>query len=149
MSSFKNVGPFTEDDIIFLREYERVMSSVANALDRIQGEKHAYLGCLLPIITLTHSKLVELSTDGRIIHCRPLVEAFISGLDKRLMRVRNISWQLDSIPGLNLPGLTYSLKRVTTVSTRPGVREQMLIAIVEALGESPEESNKGMVEEEE
>jgi hypothetical protein len=36
MSSFKNVGPFTEDDIIFLSEYEHVMSSVANALDRIQ-----------------------------------------------------------------------------------------------------------------
>jgi hypothetical protein len=152
MSSFKNVEPFTEDDIIFLREYEHVMSSVANALDRIQGEKHAYLGCLVPIITLTHSKLVELSTDGSIIHCRPLVEALISGLEKRLMRVReDKEYQLATAfhPRFKLAWLNSFPEESDYRQYTPRVREQMLIAIVEALGESTDESNEGMVEEEE
>jgi hypothetical protein len=41
---------FTDSEVSFLKEYAQVMSNVAKALDKIQGEDQAYLGSLLPTV---------------------------------------------------------------------------------------------------
>ena len=95
MTKLKGVGAFTDADISFLKEYEKVMQFVANALDIIQGENRAYLGCLLPIVCLTKSKLELLSAHGVLVHCKPLVEAMLAGIDKRFLPLMtDIEYQL-------------------------------------------------------
>jgi hypothetical protein len=44
------LATFTSPEINFLKEYAEVMASVATALDRVEQEKQAYLGVLLPIL---------------------------------------------------------------------------------------------------
>ena len=48
---------FSESEIKLLKEYALVMSSLAKALEKIQGENQAYFGSLLPIVTATEIKL--------------------------------------------------------------------------------------------
>jgi hypothetical protein len=47
--SYLKITQFTDSDIIFLKKYESVTEKVAKALDAIQGEKTAFLRCLLPL----------------------------------------------------------------------------------------------------
>lgn len=82
---------FTEEEISFLKEYESAMTTVAQALDILQGEAMGYLGCLLPIITTTISKLKEIRDSDTVplIYCKPLVSAMLEGIQKRLVPVLN------------------------------------------------------------
>ncbi len=76
------VSSFTSGDILYLKEYEQVMGIVATALDKLQGESQAYLGCLLPILSVAMMKLRDLRTRP-LSYCRPLVEALLAGITKR------------------------------------------------------------------
>jgi hypothetical protein len=73
---------FTTSDIDFLKEYAQAMSAVALALDKIQGEDHAYLGSLLPIVASAILKLKDLQTKP-LQFCKSLVDAVLDGLLKR------------------------------------------------------------------
>jgi hypothetical protein len=149
MTKQKNCSAFTDDDILFLREYENVMSSVAVALDRIQGEKLAYLGCLLPIVSHTYKKLVELKS-GELCYCRPLIEALISGFDKRLMTLSdNLEYQLAAAfhPRFRLFWLNPCDPE--SAQTMQRVRTHMETVLVEALNESDTKFSGGPRIEEE
>jgi hypothetical protein len=74
--------PFTTGEITYLKEYAQVMSPVAIALDMLQGEEQAYLGCLLPTLALTIMQL-ESTGAGPLVYCAPLVNALLAGIKKR------------------------------------------------------------------
>ena len=71
-------------DVAFLKEYDQAMESVAKALDVpdvVQGEKHAYLGCLLPTLAITQRLRETKMKDLRF--CEPLVDAMLEGMGTR------------------------------------------------------------------
>ncbi len=75
---------FTNADILYLKEYAQVMSPVATALDMLQGENQAYLGCLLPTLAVSMMKLENnLSGAVPLTFCKPLVMALLQGIKKR------------------------------------------------------------------
>jgi hypothetical protein len=76
------VPAFTSGDILFLKEYAKVMEPVAVALDMLQGEEQAYLGCLLPTLAVTIMKLEGVDTR-HLAYCSPLVQALLAGIQKR------------------------------------------------------------------
>jgi hypothetical protein len=73
---------FTDADVGFLKEYSHVMSIAAKALDKMQGEDQAYLGCLLPTVAATIMKLHDAKSQ-RLAYCMPLVDAVLSGTMNR------------------------------------------------------------------
>ncbi|KAM4724785.1 uncharacterized protein FYW61_013082 [Anableps anableps] len=73
---------FTDSDVGFLSEYAQVMSNVAKALDKIQGEDQAYLGSLLPTVAATVMRLKEVKLKC-LLYCSPLVDALLAGISKR------------------------------------------------------------------
>uniref|UniRef100_A0A672F8K3 HAT C-terminal dimerisation domain-containing protein n=1 Tax=Salarias fasciatus TaxID=181472 RepID=A0A672F8K3_SALFA len=73
---------FPDSEIDFLKEYAQVMSSVAKALIKIQGEDQAYLGSLLPTVAPTIVKLKEAKSKG-LLYCSNLVDAIQAGITKR------------------------------------------------------------------
>ena len=81
----------SDTDVAFLKEYEQVMASVAKALDVVQGENHAYLGCLLPTLAITVRRLRE-SKMKDLRFCEPLVDAILEGMERRF---RNTFKDLD------------------------------------------------------
>ena len=76
-----NIPPFTTAETTFIGEYCDIMKPVAQALDILQGDKHAYLGFLLPTITLLKKKLRSKGSGAH--YCRELAEALCRGLEKR------------------------------------------------------------------
>ena len=77
------VPTFTFEDTEFLKEYVMVMTPVAKALDKLQGESQAYLGCMLPIVTLTTMTLNNIQSRTQLSFCAPLVDALSRGITRR------------------------------------------------------------------
>ncbi len=75
------IAPFTAVETTFIKEYCDLMKPVAQALDILQGDKHAYLGYLLPTISLLKKKLQEKGSSMQ--YCKHLADALCRGLDKR------------------------------------------------------------------
>ena len=65
-----------------MEEYSKVMAPVAMALDKVQGEDQAYLGCLLPIVAATVLKLKQIKAR-ELTYCTALVDAMLDGIEKR------------------------------------------------------------------
>ena len=74
------VPTFPFEDTEFLKEYVMVMTPVAKALDKLQGESQAYLGCMLPIVTLTTMTLNNIQSRTQLSFCAPLVDALSTGI---------------------------------------------------------------------
>ena len=69
------------DEKIFIQEYVTTMQYFACALDILQGDKHMFLGYLLPTIHVLKEKLLEVKNTLTV--CKPLVDGLVAGLDKR------------------------------------------------------------------
>ena len=66
------------------------MENVAKALDVVQGENHAYVGCALPTLAITLRRLIE--TEMKHLRlCESLVYAMLEGME----RFRNVFKDLD------------------------------------------------------
>ena len=78
-----NIDPFTSDDILFLEEYASVTEPVATAIDVMEGEEHAYLGCVLPTVVRTATLLEDALLTRPLIYCGPLVRALLEGIRER------------------------------------------------------------------
>lgn len=76
------ITPFTTSDILYLKEYAKVMEPVAIALDKLQGEEQAYLGCLLPTVAVTMMRLDD-TLNRHLAYCGPLVRSLLDGIRKR------------------------------------------------------------------
>ncbi|XP_030638641.1 alpha-1,3-mannosyl-glycoprotein 4-beta-N-acetylglucosaminyltransferase B [Chanos chanos] len=68
-------------DIAFLGEYTTTMSSVAKAINILQGESNIQMGWLLPTITSLIAKLEK--TRVSLQFCKPLVDVLQDGLKIR------------------------------------------------------------------
>jgi len=71
-----------EADVFFLNEYSQIMVYVAKVLDIVQGEGHAYLGCLLPTLSITCKKLREMKNQN-LLYCEALVNTILEGIEGR------------------------------------------------------------------
>ena len=82
---------FSDTDLALAYEYPEVMESVTNALDVVQDENHAYLGCLLPTLAITLRRLKETKMKD-LQFWKPLVNAMLEGIERRF---RNVFEDLD------------------------------------------------------
>jgi len=73
---------------VFLEEYCLLLEPLANSLDKLQGEKHNYLGFVAPTLIVLRKLLIQ-STNLK--HCRPLCLSLISSLEKRFNYVFDLS----------------------------------------------------------
>lgn len=111
---------FTDSDVGFLKEYSQVMSIAAKALDKMQGEDQAYLGCLLPTVAATIMKLNDAKSQ-RLVYCMPLVEAVLTGTENRFgALLEDLDCQLAAAfhPKFRLVWLYACTCRVHSVSSR-------------------------------
>ena len=77
---------FKETELQFIHEYCTVLRPIAQALDRLQGDKNCYYGELLPTLLSTRMKLAQLESEDcvtRLRHCMPLVYAVSNGFKER------------------------------------------------------------------
>jgi hypothetical protein len=68
--------PFIADDILLFKEYRQVFKPVAVTLVILQSEVKAFMGLLLPAITMYMKKL-KVVKDKRLYFCSPLVDCLI------------------------------------------------------------------------
>ena len=84
------------------------MASIAKAMDVVQGENHAYMGCLLPTLAVTLRQLREVKVKY-LRFCEPLVDAMLEIMEKR---IRNVFKELDCSFSPDVPpGLTGTARR--------------------------------------
>ncbi|XP_076038565.1 uncharacterized protein LOC143023828 [Oratosquilla oratoria] len=63
---------FVDEDNEVIAEYVKVMAPIANALDKMQSDQHAYMGNFLPNLMVLQRDL-NLLRDNSIKHAKPLV----------------------------------------------------------------------------
>ncbi|KYQ54442.1 hypothetical protein ALC60_06674 [Trachymyrmex zeteki] len=73
---------FKETDFEFLAEYIECVKPIAEALDRLQGEKNCFYGELLPVLLQTQKNLQKLQYR-HLKYCAKLVIVLLEGLYKR------------------------------------------------------------------
>ncbi|XP_039308814.1 uncharacterized protein LOC120358484 [Solenopsis invicta] len=83
---------FKDTDFEFLAEYIECVKPIAEALDRLQGEKNCFYGELLPILLQTQKKLQNLQLR-HLKYCEKLVIVLLQGLNKRFSDYFNFSSQ--------------------------------------------------------
>ncbi|XP_076041860.1 uncharacterized protein LOC143025741 [Oratosquilla oratoria] len=67
------IPAFVDEDNEVIAEYVKVMAPVANALDKMQSDQHAYMGNFLPNLMVLQRDLNLLRDDYSIKHAKPLV----------------------------------------------------------------------------
>ncbi|KZS09562.1 Uncharacterized protein APZ42_026183 [Daphnia magna] len=72
---------FTPSEEQYMKEYTKIMKSVVEALEILQGDKNVGLGYLLPTITVLKSNLSLLQDDSSIFHCQPLISGILDAID--------------------------------------------------------------------
>jgi hypothetical protein len=96
-NSTLNCKKFVNDEIVFIREWLRVMEPIATGLDNIQAEDEAYQGIFLPTIDYIETSLKETYDDTDIVFCRPLIDALLEGMEARFAEAKiNMEYQLAS-----------------------------------------------------
>ena len=78
-----NLPLFTEFDINFLKEYVECVTPIAKALDKLQSEKNAFYGFLLPTLLTTEKSIDLLLNKADITICKPLIKQISEGFKKR------------------------------------------------------------------
>ncbi len=67
------VKRMTTAEMDFLKEFIKVMKTIADALDVFQNESKMSVGCVLPVLTLLKEKLIGFQDDRSFTHCVPLI----------------------------------------------------------------------------
>lgn len=78
----------------FLAEYIECVKPIAEALDRLQGEKNCFYGELLPVLLQTQKKLQKLQLR-HLKYCAKLVVVLLEGLNKRFSNYFDFSYQVN------------------------------------------------------
>ncbi|XP_046749836.1 uncharacterized protein LOC124413353 [Diprion similis] len=73
---------FKETDFEFMAEYIECMQPIAQALDRLQGQKNCFYGELLPILLQVRKALLKLQLR-HLKYCSRLVEVLLGSLETR------------------------------------------------------------------
>ena len=98
------------------------MQPVAVALDKLQGEKAAYFGHILPTLHMLQTKLKAM-WHKILTHCEPLVVALLEGMDRRFEKELKLSGaSSDKSPNSTNPYVRYfSSCAIVTLSLRRAV----------------------------
>lgn len=83
-----NLQKLNSSEWLFLEEYCTLLEPLANSLDKLQGEKHNYLGYVAPTLIVLRKLLIQ-STNLK--HCRPLCLSLITSLEKRFNYIFDLS----------------------------------------------------------
>ena len=88
-----------------LEEYKQLMKPLADALDKLQGERNCFLGFLVLTVQQVRKKLVML--NPKVIFCGSLIEGLISNLDQRFPHLfeYNSSFRIYAIVAASHPQL--------------------------------------------
>lgn len=73
---------FTKAEYECLNEYVSVMQPIAISLDKLQGEKEAFYGHIMPTLHMLMQKLTAMQ-NKILVHCQPLVTALLDGMQRR------------------------------------------------------------------
>lgn len=79
-----------DQDIIFLREYKRVLQPIAEAITFVEGNTNTF-GVYLPTLFGIRTRLRELHNEDDFMYCQPLLEAIRNGFSKRFAHLMTIS----------------------------------------------------------
>ena len=74
------IPQFHQSEVEYLREYAKVRTPVADALDVLQGQDNIAIGHLLPTIKILCDKLQAIVA---LKHCQPLITCILSSILKR------------------------------------------------------------------
>jgi len=85
-----NTPQFKKSELECLNEYVSVISPVAVALDKLQGEKTAYFGNTLPTLLMLMTKLKAMQ-NKIFANCEPLVAALLAGMERRFHKELSLS----------------------------------------------------------
>lgn len=77
-----SITKFTENDLLFLKTYKKIMEPIATGIDLLQSDNF-YYGVLLPTLHTIRDQLNEMKGDKSIEICLPLLNVVLSGLEKR------------------------------------------------------------------
>ncbi|KAG0705271.1 hypothetical protein GWK47_024528 [Chionoecetes opilio] len=120
---------FDDQDKQVLQEYCKVMKPLANCLDRLQTEENAYLGVLLPTLTLMRvalERMEEARGDQALTYAKPLVRALL----------RPEATREDLTTDLDLPmasALHPNYGMTTFNSVAPNMKEEIFQRIVKEM----------------
>ena len=140
MTKFK----FVPGEVTFLNEYSNVMKPVAVSLDILQGEDKAFMGILLPIISVCTTKL-KILKESTLTYCAPLIDALIKGIEKRF------SSQLEDMDCLLASGFHPQFKLTwfkSDENKRRKVEKKMIQLVNEKISINMAQSTSGSDEEE-
>jgi hypothetical protein len=73
---------FMKTEYECLNEYVSVMQPIAISLDKLQGEKEAFYGHIMPTLHMLMQK-VKAMQNKILVHCQPLVTALLDGMQRR------------------------------------------------------------------
>jgi hypothetical protein len=73
---------FMKTELECLNEYVSAMQLIAIALDKLQGEKEAFYGHIMPTLHMVMQKLKTMQ-NKILVHCQPLVTALLDGMQRR------------------------------------------------------------------
>lgn len=85
---------FKDTDLEFLAEYIECVKPIAEALNRLQGEKNCFYGELLSVLLQTQKKLQKLQ-HRHLKYCAKLVDVLLESLNKRFSDYFNFSHQVN------------------------------------------------------
>lgn len=129
------LAPLSLEDAEFFREYTAAMAPVAQALDRLQAEGQAYLGCVLPILAVTTMKLKEMKERRLLDYCGSLVDALLGGIEKRFGHLLEDSeYQLAA-------GFHPRFRLVWLEKTNPALVDRVRLAMESALEDALREDS--------
>ncbi|KAE9542476.1 hypothetical protein AGLY_003337 [Aphis glycines] len=83
-----NLNKLNGNGWLFLEEYCTLLEPLANSLDKLQGEKHNYLGYVAPTLIVIRKLLIQLTN---LKHCKPLCLSLISSFEKRFYYIFDLS----------------------------------------------------------
>ena len=82
MDDFK-LKQLTDAEQQFFKEFIKIMKLISDALDVFQNEEKMSIGCVLSVLTLLKEKLERFKDDQSIIHCVPLINCLLEGIEGR------------------------------------------------------------------
>lgn len=91
-----NLPELTTFDFTVFEEYSRVLTPIAIALDRLQGEKDCHYSIVLPTIVKVYRDLLDIS-DSSVIHCAKLLKYAQQGLESRFSDYLDFNERNDSV----------------------------------------------------
>ena len=97
---------FTARDILYMKEYLLCCEPVAKALNKLQGEKTAFYGILLPTLLATRKKLSAIEVS-QLKHCSLILNSLKQSLGRRFSDVFNIRTNLEEISAVAALTLPY------------------------------------------